>query len=1033
METEPYARRSVSWGQGLEGTNLLADYTERYPFLAGGGEAADIIASFDWSATSLGDIDAWPAYLRAYIAFVLRSPVALVTLWNEDGVMIYNDAYSRFSGGRHPALFGSKVREGWPEVADFNDNVMKVGLAGGTLAYREQSMTLYRNGRAEQLWLDLDYSPMLDDRGKPAGVIAVVVETTGKVNLEHELKAERESLRRMFDQAPGFIAMLSGPEHRFTMANEAYLTLVDHRDILGKPVAEALPEVASQGFIRLLDTVYETGEPFIGRGQKVTLRYDADEDARYLDFVYQPIIDAGKVTGVFVQGHDVTDVKRNEIALRESEARFRLVAETAPVMLWMSDVAGKCVYLNRAQREFWGVSEKGVANFDWLGTVHSEDAAALEPFRRAMAEHENFSVELRLRRHDGAWRTVVTNARPRIGPRGEFVGMIGVNVDVTMERQTEAAIRAETRKLQVLNRSAADVASQLEVDKVVQIVTDACTELVGAEFGAFFYNVIDDKGEYYMLYALSGVPREAFSKFPMPRNTKVFEPTFSGQGVVRSDDITSDPRYGKNDPHFGMPKGHLPVRSYLAVPVISRNGEVIGGLFFGHSMPGRFVEEHEELLVGIAGQAATAIDNARLYQAAEREIRERRRAEEALQTLNATLEERVVEEVLERAKAEEQLRQVQKMEAVGQLTGGIAHDFNNMLAVIIGGLNLVQRKLSKGETDVERFVEGAIDGARRAADLTKRLLAFSRQQPLAPEPVNPNRMVSNMTELVTRTLGEPITVETVLGAGLWQVKVDPAQLESAVLNLCVNARDAMPDGGRLTIETSNAFVDDAFAREFAITSGQYVLIAVADTGTGMTPDVIARAFDPFFTTKETGKGTGLGLSQVYGFVRQSGGHVKIYSEVNVGTSVKIYLPRFYGDAPLPARHSGTSAIHRGLPTELVMVVEDEERVRAVSVEALKHLGYSVIEASGPSEALRMFEGGQKVSLLFTDVVMPQMSGRELADLARRRQPDLKVLYTTGYTRNAIVHNGVLDAGTSLLTKPFSIDELAVKVRRILDE
>jgi PAS domain S-box-containing protein len=1012
---------------------LPANYADKYPFLAGGGEAADIIASFDWGSTSLGPIDRWPEYLKANIAFVLRSPVALVTLWNEDGVMIYNDAYSRFSGGRHPALFGSKVREGWPEVADFNDNVMKVGLAGGTLAYREQSMTLYRNGEAEQLWLDLDYSPMLDDKGRPAGVIAVVVETTSKVKVERELKAERESLRRMFDQAPGFIAMLSGPEHRFTMANEAYLMLVDHREILGKPAAEALPEIASQGFIRLLDTVYATGEPFIGHGQKVTLLYDADEDARYLDFVYQPIVDEGRVTGVFVQGHDVTDVKRNEIALRESEERFRLVAETAPVMLWMSDIAGKCVYLNRAQREFWGVGEKDVPSFDWLATVHPDDTGALEPFRRGMSDHNSFSVEIKLRRNDGRYRTIVTNARPRIGPRGEFVGMIGVNVDVTMERETEAAIRAETRKLKVLNRSAAAVASELEVDKVVQIVTDACTELVGAEFGSFFYNVIDDKGESYMLYALSGVPREAFSKFPMPRNTKVFAPTFNGDGVVRSDDITKDPRYGKNEPHFGMPKGHLPVCSYLAVPVVSRNGEVIGGLFFGHSRPGRFVEEHEELLVGIAGQAATAIDNARLYQAAEREIRERRRAEEALQTLNATLEERVVEEVLERAKAEEQLRQVQKMEAVGQLTGGIAHDFNNMLAVIIGGLNLVQRKLSKGETDVERFVEGAIDGARRAADLTKRLLAFSRQQPLAPEPVNPNKMVSNMTELVTRTLGEPITVETVLGAGLWQARVDPAQLESAVLNLCVNARDAMPDGGRLTIETSNAFVDDAFAREFAITSGQYVLIAVADTGTGMTADVMARAFDPFFTTKETGKGTGLGLSQVYGFVRQSGGHVKIYSEVGLGTSVKVYLPRFYGDAPVRAKDPDAVAMHRGLPAELVMVVEDEERVRAVSVEALKHLGYGVVEATGPMEALRMFEAGQKVALLFTDVVMPQLSGRDLADLARKHQPDLKVLYTTGYTRNAIVHNGVLDAGTSLLTKPFSIDELALKVRKILDE
>ena len=479
--------------------------------------------------------------------------------------------------------------------------------------------------------------------------------------------------------------------------------------------------------------------------------------------------------------------------------------------------------------------------------------------------------------------------------------------------------------------------------------------------------------------------------------------------------------------------GHLPVRSYLAVPVVSRSGGVIGGLFFGHGETGRFNEEHEELLTGIAGQAATAIDNARLFQAAAREVAERRRAEEALQALNNTLEARVLDEVYARSKVEEQLRQVQKMEAVGQLTGGIAHDFNNMLAVIIGGLSLLKRKLARGESDVERFVDAAIDSAQRAATLTRRLLAFSRQQPLSPEPLAVNRLVARMSELLARTLGEHVKVETVLAAGLWQVNADPAQLENAILNLAVNARDAMPGGGRLTIETLNAFVDDRYAREYAIEGGQYVLIAVADTGAGMTPEVIAKAFDPFFTTKGAGKGTGLGLSQVYGFVRQSGGHVKIYSEIGVGTSVKIYLPRHHGEAARAEEARQVAGIHRGLRSEVVLVVEDDERVRALSVEALKELGYSVVEASGPAQALRMLDEGQEATLLFTDVVMPDMSGRELADRAREKRPGLRVLYTTGYTRNAIVHNGMLDPGTSLLTKPFSFEELAAKVRKILDD
>jgi signal transduction histidine kinase/CheY-like chemotaxis protein len=615
----------------------------------------------------------------------------------------------------------------------------------------------------------------------------------------------------------------------------------------------------------------------------------------------------------------------------------------------------------------------------------------------------------------------------------ELLARVEGNIALSRIRSERTQLlEEESRVLEILNRVGATVAAELNLDRAVQFVTDAATELTGAAFGSFFYNVIDENGESYTLYTLSGVPREAFSKFPMPRNTAVFAPTFSGEGIVRSDDILKDARYGKNDPHCGMPKGHLPVRSYLAAPVVSRSGDVLGGLFFGHPEPGKFTERSERLVTGIAAQAAITIDNARLFQAAEREVAERRRAETALQALNATLEQRVSEEVRERTKAEEQLRQVQKMEAIGQLTGGIAHDFNNMLAVVIGGLNILQRRLEKGETDVGRFIEGAIDGAQRAAGLTQRLLAFSRQQPLAPESINPNKMVSGMTELLARTLGEQLSIETVLGAGVWQVKADPGQLENAILNLCVNARDAMPNGGRLTIETSNAYVDDAVAKEYALPPGQYALIAVADSGVGMSAEVRTRAFDPFYTTKEVGKGTGLGLSQVYGFVRQSGGHVKIYSEIGIGTTVKVYLPRHYGEAQTAEGKIAAVSAYRGSKSEIVLVVEDEERVRSISVEALRDLGYTAIGASSPQEALQLFQSGLGVSLLFTDVIMPVMSGRELADELRQLRPDLKVLFTTGYTRNATVHNDILEPGTSLLTKPFRIEELATKVRQVLD-
>ncbi len=394
---------------------------------------------------------------------------------------------------------------------------------------------------------------------------------------------------------------------------------------------------------------------------------------------------------------------------------------------------------------------------------------------------------------------------------------------------------------------------------------------------------------------------------------------------------------------------------------------------------------------------------------------------------------RILEETAARETAEGQVRQLQKMEAIGQLTGGVAHDFNNMLAVISSSLQLLRRRIERGQTDVMQFVEAAQDAANRAASLTSRLLAFSRQQPLSPQTLDLNRLVSGMSELLRRTLGETIEMESVLAGGLWKTYADPSQLENALLNLCVNARDAMPEGGRLTIETANAHLDDSYsARHAEVPAGQYVMICVSDTGHGMPADVAARAFDPFFTTKPVGKGTGLGLSQVYGYVKQSGGHVKIYSERGEGTTIKIYLPR--SDRAEEQQDTSASRIIRpGTPTELVLVVEDEERVRMVSVAALRDLGYTVIHASNGPEALAKLDQHPGVALMFTDVVMPNMSGRVLSDEALKRHPELKVLYTTGYTQNAVVHNGVLDRDAQLLMKPYSLDQLAAKVRDILDK
>ncbi|TBR28533.1 MAG: response regulator, partial [Reyranella sp.] len=384
---------------------------------------------------------------------------------------------------------------------------------------------------------------------------------------------------------------------------------------------------------------------------------------------------------------------------------------------------------------------------------------------------------------------------------------------------------------------------------------------------------------------------------------------------------------------------------------------------------------------------------------------------------------------IRRATVEESLRQSQKMTAVGQLTAGIAHDFNNLLTGIGGAIEMVGRRVPQPAPDVVRFLELARTGVSRAATLTQRMLAFARQQPLQIEAVDANRLVSGMSELLRRTLGETVQIETVLSGGLWRATADPAQLEAAILNLAINARDAMPGGGTLTIETANAHLDDAYAAANAeVTPGQFVMIAVSDTGTGMDQQTIARAFEPFFTTKERGQGTGLGLSMTYGYVKQIGGHLKIYSELGHGSTVKIYLPRAHAEAATAPELAPMVGVAAGAGP-VVLVVEDDPVVREFAVAACRECGCTVHQAGDGEQALRLLEKQGDIQLLFTDVGLPGgMNGRQLAAAAQARRPDLKVLYTTGYTANAIVHHGVIDAGVNFLGKPFSVSALAAKIK-----
>jgi signal transduction histidine kinase len=398
----------------------------------------------------------------------------------------------------------------------------------------------------------------------------------------------------------------------------------------------------------------------------------------------------------------------------------------------------------------------------------------------------------------------------------------------------------------------------------------------------------------------------------------------------------------------------------------------------------------------------------------------------------AATNQALVDQINRREHVESQLRQSQKMQALGQLTGGIAHDFNNMLGVITGAHDLIRRCIKRGDFNIGRLLDAAANGTERAAILTRRLLAFARQQPLAPEPINANKMIVGMSDLLQSTLGEQIRIETVAAGGLWMISADSQQLENAIVNIAINARDAMFESGKLTIETANAYLDEAYCRQNPEAEpGQFVMIAVTDTGVGMSPQVVACVFDPFFTTKPAGKGTGLGLSQVYGFVKQSRGHIKIYSELGAGTTVKIYLPRLLGKAK-EFRRPVPETTRMGTRGEIILVVEDDTLMRRLTTEALQELGYTVFDSENAGDALDILDRMPEVKLLFTDVVMPDINGKKLADEAVRRRPGLKVLFTTGYTANAVVHGGVLDAGVNLIIKPFTLDQLAAKVRAVLD-
>ncbi len=867
-----------------------------------------------------------------------------------------------------PASAAHETHESWVQRLHPDDRPWAVGhlfgaLAGPESQYRSE-YRIVRPGDGETRWIRAIAEIERDAGGNATRLIGAHLDITDLKEAERIARQSEERLRAIADALPLLISYVD-KDQVFRFANKPY------EKWFGRPLQEIIGRKVSA----VMDpAMYEARREFVERALAgETVSYEADfikpSGTVITEVVHVPHRDdEGRVVGMYVVVQDITERKLADRALRESEERFRTIANSAPVPMWVSRLGGQREFVNRAYVDFLGVSFEEAVRFDWRKALHPEDLERiLLEQRSGEGSRQPFTLQARYRRGDGQWRWLRSESQPRWSPTGEHIGFIGVAHDVTSAKEAE---RGLTLLNEMLERRIEERTAQL-----------AATEALIRTFflhSSECHAVIVETGQNQFRY--EEVNPATLRLYRKTREEIVGYTTEEVLGAGPGAELNrhlADCLAGGAPHHYERAQGEAIIEA-IATPVPEEPGSL------------------------------------RRVVVSARDITERRRLEE-------------------------QLRQAQKMEAVGQMTGGVAHDFNNLLTLVLGGLDLIGRQIpnlpaSPALTRIERARDMALQGVQRAAALTSRLLAFSRRQALAPQALDANKLVAGICDLLRRTLGEEISLETVLAGGLWRTFADSNQLENTLLNLALNARDAMPNGGKLTIETANAFLDAAYVAALAepVAAGQYVMIAVSDTGTGMDQATRERAFDPFFTTKEVGKGTGLGLSQVYGFTRQSNGHVRIYSEPGHGATFKVYLPR-HEDPVEKAGDDTTANVDGAIADESILVVEDDDALRAYTSEILRELGYRVTAAASGAAALEIMKKNEPIDLLLTDVVMPGgLNGRRLADEASRMRPGLKILFMTGYTRNAIVHHGRLDPGVHMISKPFSFQELASRVRGRLD-
>ncbi|MCK9686284.1 response regulator [Scleromatobacter humisilvae] len=896
----------------------------------GDSDTARLMRAHDWASTPLGPVSGWASSLKVALGLLLTSRFEMWLGWGDDIHFFYNDAYRPTLGSKHPQSLGQPIRLIYPEIwDDIKDRLHSVYHDGASTWDRALLLLINRRGFPEETYHTFSYSPLRGDSGRVEGIFCAVTEETERVISERRLA----SLGALATNLTG---------------------------------AEGEPEVLRAAARALGSNGRDL--PFT-----VTYLFDADGAAHVAGMTNVP---------------EGSELARRAVATRDALWDVGTIWRDAQAI--EVDLVPQLGYPMGA----WAIPPARAAIVPIVGQGSEHPVGALlvglNPYRPGDADYLSYLGLLAGQLSSSlAGARVYDAERRRAQTLAEAVALREAAADAlaqaNLQLTSEVALRTQERdRMQRLfEQSPSFMALLAGREHRFEFANNAYLQLIGHR------------------EVVGLAVREAL-------------PEVEGQGFFELLDNCFD----------------------SATPFVGTNMKVQLQRARAAALEERFINLVYQPIVNADGAVEGLFVNGF-------DVTHQHRAESALQALNETLEQRVTlrtteladalrklqHESGEREAAQAALRQAQRMESLGQLTGGVAHDFNNLLQVISGNLQLLRREVA-GNERAEKRVQSAIGGVTRGAKLASQLLAFGRRQPLEPKVLNIGRFIKGMDDMLRRALGEEIELETVISGGLWNALVDPGQIENAILNLGINARDAMPDGGKLTIEAGNAMLDDEYCRLHEdLQPGQYVMVGVTDTGSGIAPELLERVFEPFFSTKPEGKGTGLGLSMVYGFVKQSGGHVKIYSELGQGTTIRIYLPRVHQSEDALADE--TAAPVRG-GSETVLVVEDDDEVRETAVGLLTDLGYRVLKAREAMGALSIIESGMPIDVLFTDVVMPgPLRSPELARKAKERLPGLAVLFTSGYTENAIVHGGRLDRGVELLSKPYTREALARKIRHVL--